>query len=120
MSITLSTKAYQQDRISPDSIIYTGPANTLSVQDKVELGRTYPKPVGDFGGMARPQMRIVRTVVLNADPTTTALASLTVTGALPVGMSSTDLGLLLNDAVDLLQLEEAGTTRVCAALDITY
>lgn len=120
MAITLSTKAYNQDRISSDSIAYAGPANTLSVQDLLVLSRTYPKPNGSFGGMARPVFRIVRTMVLNADPATTALASLTITGAIPVGAAEADIDALIADAVDMLQLEEAGTTKVIKNLDITH
>jgi hypothetical protein len=120
MTITVSTKTYSQDRIAPDAIAYTGPANTLAVQDVIEFKRTYPKPVGTFGGMARPSLRLVRTVVLNATAATTALASLTITGAIPVGISSSDLAALIADAVDVLQLEEAATTKVISGLDITY
>lgn len=119
MAVTLSTKAYNQDRISPDSIVYAGPAQTLSVTDQLVIGRVYPKPVGDFGGMARPSIRLVRTVTLGAGPEV-ALASLTITGALPVGISGTDIDSLIADAVDMLQLEEAGTTKVSKNLDITY
>lgn len=120
MAVTLSTKAYNQDRIGPDTISYAGPANTLSVQDLLVLSRTYPKAVGSFGGMARPGFRLVRTVVLNADPATTALASLTISGAIPVGTAEADINSLIADAVDLLQLEEAGTTKVIKNLDITH
>lgn len=120
MALTVSTKAYNQDRIQPDTILYTGPANTMSVQDAIELKRAYPKPVGEFGGMARPGFRLVRTVVLNSDPSTTALMSLTISGAIPVGAAGADIDALLADAVDLLQLEEAGTTKVVKNLDITY
>lgn len=120
MSLTISTKTYSQDRISPDAIVYAGPAHTLSVQDILELKRTYPKPVGDFGGMARPVFRIARTLVLNSDPATKALASVTITCAIPVGAASADIDSLIADTVDLFQLEEAGTTKVMKNLDITY
>lgn len=120
MSVTLSTKVYNQDRIQADAISYAGPANTLSVQDLLELKRVYPKSVGEFGGMARPSIRLVRTVQLNGDPSTTALMSLTVTGAIPVGVASADIDALIADIVDMFQLEEAGTTKVLKNLDITY
>lgn len=120
MALTISTKTYSSDRIQADAVAYAGPGNSLSAQDIIELKRTYPKPVGDFGGMARPGFRIVRTVPLNGDAATTALASLTFTGAFPVGMAEADIESLIADAVDLLQLEEAETTNVIKKLDINY
>lgn len=120
MTITVSTKSYSQHRVQPDSISYAGPANTVSAQDLIEFSRVAPKPVGDFGGMARPAVRLVRTVTLNGDATTKALMSLTVTGAIPVGVASTDVDALIADAVDVLQLEEAGTTDLIKDLKITY
>lgn len=119
MSITVSTKAYNQDRIQADAIAYTGPANTITSQDIIELKRVYPKPTKDFRGVARPTMKISRTVTLD-DDVTKATAILTVSGSLPVGIKSADLAALIADGVDLLQLEEAGTTKVFAGLDITY
>lgn len=120
MTITVSTKTYSKYRTQNDAIAYSGPANTLSAQDVIEFKRTFPKPVGDFGGMARPVFRLVRTVELNADPATKALASVTITGAFPVGMADADINSLIADTVDVLQLEEAGTTKVIKNLNIDY
>jgi hypothetical protein len=118
MSITISTKAYNQDRIAPDSIAYTGPANTLSVSDVLELKRVYPKPVKGFAGVAKPQAKITRTVTL-AD-TTTAEAILTVSASLPVGIADADVASMIADASSLLALETANTTSLFKKLDITY
>jgi hypothetical protein len=118
MAITISTKTYSQDRISPDAIAYAGPANTLSIVDLIEHKRVYPKPVKGFLGVAKPQIKLTRTVTL-AD-TTSHDAILTIGGSLPVGMSDADIVTLLTDAKDALALEVAGTTNVFKKLDITY
>lgn len=118
MSITVSTKSYNQDRIQPDAILYTGPANTLSISDTIELKRVYPKPTKDFAGVARPAIKLVRTVTL-AD-STKADAILTISGSFPVGISTVDADALIDDAVSMLQLEAADTTSVMKKLDITY
>lgn len=115
---TISTKTYSQDRISPDAITYAGPANTLSIVDIIEMKRVYPKPVKGFLGVAKPQIKLTRTVTL-AD-TTTKDAILTIGGSLPVGMSEADIVALLTDAGSVIATEVAGTTNVFKKLDITY
>lgn len=118
MSITVSTKSYNQDRIAQDVISYAGPAQTLSHSDVLELKRVYPKPVKGFAGVAKPQEKLTRTVTL-ADGTTSA-AILTISASLPVGIADADITTLLTDGKDLLALEIAGTTSVFKKLDITY
>lgn len=118
MPITLSTKSYAQDRISPDAIVYSGPAQTFTVKDSVEAKRVAPKPTKDFRGVSRPQYKITRTV--DIDDATKKDAILIISGSLPVGMTAAALNGLIADAVDLLQLEEAGTNQLFAKNDITY
>lgn len=121
MTITLSaSRVYTQDRIAPDSIGYTGPDNTLSNKDELILSRVYPKPVGTFGGMARPGLRLVRRVALNGGTTDYALASLALTGSIPVGISNTALDLLCADFSTLMGLEAGGTIVAVHKLDLTY
>jgi hypothetical protein len=118
MSITVSTKTYTADRTSPDAIVYAGPSHTISNSDIIEMKRVYPKATKDFAGVARPSIKISRTVTL-ADASK-ATAILSITGSLPVGTADSDLNSLIADCVDVLQLEEAGTTKICKNLDITY
>jgi len=118
MSLTLNTKSYNQDRISPDSIVYSGPAQTFTIKDSVELKRVAPKPTKDFRGVSRPQIKLVRTVTL--DDASKKDAILTIGGSLPVGMTATDITSLVADAVDALTLEESGTTSLFQKNDITY
>ncbi len=119
MSLTVSTKTYNQDRISPDSILYTGPANTLSISDTIELKRVYPKPTKDFAGVARPTIKLVKTVTL-VDGVTKADAIVTFSASLPVGITDADASAVIADMSSLAALEVAGTTKVLKNLDITY
>lgn len=118
MPIVLSTKSYVQDRVTPDSVTYTGPANTFTVKDSVDVKRVQPKATKDFRGVSRPQYKIVRTVTL--DDLTKKDAILTIAGSLPVGMADADINSLIADAVDLVQLEEAGTNQLFKKNDIIY
>lgn len=118
MAITLNTKSYVQDRIAPDAIGYSGPAQTFSTKDFVELKRVAPKPTKDFRGVARPTYKITRTVTL--DDGSKAEAILTISASLPVGMVAADVTSLVADAGDILDLEKAGTNALFSKGDITY
>lgn len=117
MSLTISTKTYNQDRIAPDAITYAGPANTVSVQDVLELKRTYPKPTKDNPGVARPYAKLSRSVTIGD---TSQKLILTLSGSIPVGTSSADITSVLTDMGSLIALEVAGTTKLAQSLDITY
>lgn len=119
MSLTVSTKSYTLDRSQPDAISYKGPAHTLSIKDLIELKRVYPKPVKGFAGVARPTIKVVKTVLL-ADGVTHADAIVNVTGSFPVGMSDADVGLMVDDVKSLMTLESAGTTHVMDQLALNY
>lgn len=118
MPITVSTKSYTQDRVAPDAIVYKGPAETFTVKDSIEAKRVHPRPTKDFRGVSRPQYKLTRTVEL--DDASKRDAILTISGSLPVGMSNADVASMIADAVDLLQLEEAGTNNLFLKNDITY
>jgi len=118
MSITLSTKVYNQDRISPDAIVYNGPAHTFTNKDVVEYKRVNPKATKDFRGVSRPQIKISRTCTL--DDASKKEAILTISGSLPVGMTNSDVMALVADAVDAMQLEESSGTALFLKNDITY
>jgi hypothetical protein len=120
MALTISTKTYNSDRVTPDAVTYVGPSNTLTTKDSIQLSRVYPKPVTGFLGVARPGAKIVRTVVTNATTGETRDAIVNLSGSIPVGIAPADLASMIADAVDLLQLEEAGTTKLFSTLDVTY
>lgn len=117
MSITISTKTYNQDRIAPDAITYAGPAHTVTTQDVLELKRTYPKPTKESAGVARPYAKISRSVTIG-DKTEKLI--LTLSGSVPVGTSSSAITDALTDMGSFIALEVAGTTKLAQSLDITY
>jgi len=119
MPITISTKTYKAARTTPDAVTYTGPGNTLSIKDTIELKRVYPKPVTGFAGVARPAYKQVRTVTL-ADGITKADAIYNQSGSFPVGMTDADIAIMLADAASYLALEIANTTALNKKLEVVY
>jgi hypothetical protein len=92
MSLTINTRAYTADLASnSNNQPYVGPANTITVKDRFELGRTYPKPTKTLSGVARARVKQVKTVTLTG--------ALTVSGDLianheisvPVGTAAADV-----------------------------
>lgn len=88
MSITILTKTYTFDSISPNSVRYVAPTHNFSMKDTLELSREYPK-LGRNGdkGVARPTARFEETVVVNATTGETAPAIIRLSGSLPTGMT---------------------------------
>jgi len=98
MAIVVNTKSYARDVLATGSSVpYIGPANTVSIKDKLDLARVPPKPTSTFSGVARSEGKLTRTAVLtNAkSPTWDAIAKAGVT--FPVGMSTTDMDTFLTD-----------------------
>lgn len=97
MSLTINTKSYTADSVSPDSVRYAGPGNTLSAKDLVLLARTAPKATQSFSGVARTTAKLTRTSTLTGALTSTWDAIFNVQGTWPVGMASADIDAICND-----------------------
>lgn len=118
MTITVNTKAFNADvASSPNSMPYTGPANTLSVTDRIDLYRTPPKASKVFSGVGRSRAKLSRTLTLTGALTTTGLATLDININIPVGAASADVDSLLSDAAAFLGLQSA--KDLAKLLDIT-
>lgn len=107
MTITVNTKAYDQDSTGIDVVGYRGPAHTFSMKDYLQLKRVAPKSSSSFAGVSRVTAKFSRTVVLNSDPTKTAEAIVEVTTSLPVGMAEADIDSIRDDMGDFLLLQPA-------------
>lgn len=107
MTITVNTRAYESDRISPDSVGYVGPGHTMSNLDLLELKRVAPKPTANFAGVSRVTLKFSRDVEINATTGETARAIVEVSTSLPVGMTETDIDSIRDDMGDLLLLQAA-------------
>lgn len=95
---TINTKTYSLDRSTPDANTYTGPGHTFSQSDKLELKRVYPKAGSDgFRGVARPTVKLTRSVVVNPTTGERRDAIVTLSASLPVGMTDVDVQALLAD-----------------------
>lgn len=105
MTITVNTKAYNADRVGPDSVGYIGPAHTFTTPDQLVLSRTAPKPTNVFRGVARARAKFSRVVTL--DDSTKATAIVEVSASLPVGMAEADVDAIRDDMGDLLLLSAA-------------
>ncbi len=118
MSMTINTKTFTADVPSgPNAQPYTGPANTLSVVDRVDLQRTYPKPTGTFSGVGRSRYKQSRTLTLTGALTTTGLATIDVNINIPVGAASADVDTLLADLASFMALQAA--KDLAKSLDLT-
>lgn len=119
MAITVNTKVYDQDvAASPNQMPYTGPANTLSVKDRLDLYRTQPKGTTTFSGTGRSRLKLVRTLTLTGAKTPNGDALVDVNFSIPVGASATDIDTLVTDAAGLLAL--AFAKLLAKNLDITH
>lgn len=105
MSITINTVAYSQDSfVTPNKVRYTSPTNSFTNRDELSLARTAPKATADFAGVARAEVKRVKTV--ETGPLTRADAIITLSCSLPVGMSHDDVTALLNDVGDFALMAE--------------
>lgn len=102
---TVNTKNYSSYRLLPDSNVFAGPNNTVSVIDTCTFRRKFPVKTKDFAGVGRPGIKLVRTLTL-ADGSK-APAILDIGGSIPVGASNADILAILSDAEKLLALQDA-------------
>lgn len=92
MSLTINTRAYTADLASSSSTQpYVGPANTITVKDRFELSRTYPKPTGTYSGNARARVKQVKTLALTGALTTSGDLIANHEISVPVGAASADI-----------------------------
>jgi len=92
MSLTINTRVYTADlAASGNAQPYNGPANTITVKDKFELGRTAPKPTKTYSGNARARVKQVKTLTLTGALTTTADMISSHEISVPVGAAAADI-----------------------------
>lgn len=97
MSATVNLKTYALFSASPNLVGYAGPANTASVKDRLNIGRTVAKPTSVFSGVTRSDGKMTRTLTLTGALTPTGEAILEIKTSIPVGAASADIDVLLND-----------------------
>jgi hypothetical protein len=97
MSLTVNAKAYTVDSISGSTFGFQGPANTVSVKDRITQKSVPPKPTATFSGNSRFEVALYRTHTLTGAKTTTADGSTKIAHVFPVGVSSADIDAHCND-----------------------
>lgn len=98
MAIVINTKSYARDaNSSPDTVPYIGPANTVTVKDRLGMSRIPPKPTTDFSGVAKAEGKLTRTCTLTGakTPLWDAIGKINVN--FPVGMATADMDTFLTD-----------------------
>jgi len=103
MAITVNTKVYNADAASSgNSIPYVGPASTLSVKDRIDLYRTFPKGNAVYSGNGRSRVKMTRTLPLTAAKTTSSDAIVDIHVSIPVGAAAADVDTLITDSAAAL------------------
>lgn len=115
---TYNTKSYVQDRVEPNKVTLVGPSHTVSDIQNVAFGRTAPKPSGASLGVARGEVKCVRTGVINASTGAKANAQLSTSISVPVGFNPATLDDLIADyravvaSADFVNLVKNGKVNV--------
>lgn len=104
MTITINTKAYNQNKVSADSIVYAGPNDTVSTTDELGLKRVDPKPSGNFAGVARSSAKISRSSVLANGQTVVRLGEANF--SMPVGVTQAEAEAMADDLGTFLKSTE--------------
>lgn len=98
MSIVLNTKSYEADiAVTPNQVPYKGPANTLSVKDRMDVYRVEPKDTATFSGVGRSRAKFVRTLTLTGAKTVSGDAIVDISVSIPVGASTVNIDSLADD-----------------------
>lgn len=114
---TINSKTFAQDTDpTKDSRLYKGPGHTFSTPDILVVKRVDPKPSKTSNGVHRVSAKFTRgvSVAVPTGGTAVAPAIVEVSGAFPVGMTSTEVNTILADAAalagsaDMQQLANTG------------
>lgn len=97
MAISINTKSYAQDKVESSAVVLAGPDNNFTMKELVRFARTNPKPVKDFAGVARSELKCTRTFVTNVATNARGDSILAANGSIPVGTSSADQDSLIAD-----------------------
>lgn len=102
MSLTFNTKTYNADSFGANQVGYIGPAKTGSVKDDLVLRRTNARPVSNFSGVNRSNLKLTRTQTLTGALTPSHDAIFDLASNLPVGMSDAAVDAACDDLAALI------------------
>lgn len=96
MALTVNAKTFNYDsQRTVDVQRYTGPANSGTIKDIVDLKRTAPKPTLTSAGKSRSSIKLTRTLTDGTDPLDDVILELTI--SYPVGADSIELAAAISD-----------------------
>lgn len=97
MTLSINSKTYTADSLSPNSVGYSGPNHTVTVKDYARLARVAPKPIVTSSGVGRTSAKLTRTLTLTSAVEPVRDAIIDVAFTLPVGSAGADVDTMLND-----------------------
>lgn len=97
MSLVINTKTYTADSFGTNAMGYAGPGASVTAKDFLALTRVSPKVSAEFSGVGRTSAKLTRTLTLTGAKTPTADIIVEVRVSAPVGASSADIDVALND-----------------------
>lgn len=96
MALTVNAKTYNVDsQRSPDSVRYSGPSNSLSVKDYIDVKRTSPKPTATYAGQGKASVKLTRTCTDGTDDVGTGIFE--ISSSFPVGSATAELQAFIDD-----------------------
>ncbi len=100
MTVTLNTKAYNQDAsIDGNTVVYTGPNQSMTADDKLQLRRSKSRASADTLAVAKAFIKFTRSVTINGAVHTMFADA---TFSVPVGAAQSDVDALRDDLGDFL------------------
>jgi|SwirhirootsSR3_FD_contig_61_2980747_length_2109_multi_3_in_0_out_0_1 hypothetical protein len=102
MSLVFNTKTYSADSFGANQVGFIGPAKSGSVKDDLVLRRTGAKPVTNFSGVNRSNLKLTRTQTLTNALTPSHDAIMDIVSSLPVGMSDASVDAMCDDVAALI------------------
>lgn len=97
MTITIDAEAYEAQSFNPTSVVYSGPAHTITNVDTLKLAALGPKPTTVFSGVARREAKFTRTMTLTDSLTPKHPAILTTDVSVPVGADPAAITEMVSD-----------------------
>lgn len=102
MSLTVNAKNYTANKFYPSSVVYAGPAKTLSKRDDLVLSMQEAIPTSTSSGVSRYGVKLVRTATLTGAKETQRDIGVDIQFRVPVGAADADVNASAEDVGQLL------------------
>lgn len=106
MSITINTRVFTADSVSPNLVQYRGPAASFSARDDLIMSRQPVKSSTVSSGNTRGMSKLTRGLTLTGAIQPRGDGTIQIDHQFPVGASDADIDAMCADAADLLASTE--------------